>query len=268
MLCLSLPPELERFREKLEPTVKPVIRIQTKPQATAWHQSKFGGLPYLPKGTELPKDASGAAMRLLAQINFEELPLVLEDLPEKGILQFFLSPDADGMGLDFDDQTNQSNFRMVFYEEPVPADGLVTDFSFLEEPKEDDFPPYKESALSFIVDQDAVSNTDRTFEAIFKGIDYEEVVKVEGNQSIIFWQMYAEHFSGEGHKIGGYPFFAQVDLRENERYTDYDVLLLQVDTDEEAGITWGDTGVGNFFISKENLKKRKFSDVVYNWDCY
>nr|WP_316045926.1 DUF1963 domain-containing protein [Planococcus glaciei] len=43
--------------------------------------------------------------------------------------------------------------------------------------------------------------------------------------------------------------------------------MLQVDTDEEAGIAWGDTGVGNFFISKENLKKRNFSDVVYNWDC-
>ena len=29
-----------------------------------------------------------------------------------------------------------------------------------------------------------------------------------------------------------------------------------------------DSGVGNFFISKEDLKNKDFSHVRYYWDCY
>ncbi len=48
-------------------------------------------------------------------------------------------------------------------------------------------------------------------------------------------------------------------------------MLLQVETDWSKGrdveIMWGDSGVGNFFISEENLKNLNFDDVLYNWDC-
>jgi uncharacterized protein YwqG len=37
--------------------------------------------------------------------------------------------------------------------------------------------------------------------------------------------------------------------------------------DAENEIMWGDSGVGNFFIHPEDLKKRDFSKVFYNWDC-
>ncbi|MDN5490601.1 MAG: DUF1963 domain-containing protein, partial [Acinetobacter sp.] len=42
------------------------------------------------------------------------------------------------------------------------------------------------------------------------------------------------------------------------------------DTGEAEGIEimWGDSGVGNFFIHPDDLEKRDFSKVVYNWDCY
>ena len=74
---------------------------------------------------------------------------------------------------------------------------------------------------------------------------------------------------GSGHKIGGYPAFAQDDPREAGTYTE---LLLQIDSDwndeeEDYSIMWGDAGVGNFFISRENLEKLNFEDVLYNWDC-
>ncbi|MBO7381562.1 MAG: DUF1963 domain-containing protein, partial [Neisseriaceae bacterium] len=37
--------------------------------------------------------------------------------------------------------------------------------------------------------------------------------------------------------------------------------------DSKNGIMWGDAGVGNFFITADDLKKRDFSRVLYNWDC-
>ena len=70
-----------------------------------------------------------------------------------------------------------------------------------------------------------------------------------------------------GHKIGGYPYFTQVDPREeNDPHT---FLLLQIDSDEieDKEIIWGDCGVANFFISPEDMANCKFDDVLYNWDC-
>lgn len=49
----------------------------------------------------------------------------------------------------------------------------------------------------------------------------------------------------------GYAFFTQFDLRKyKEEYSGYDILLLQIDTDEHLDIMWGDGGVANFFIKK------------------
>ena len=45
-----------------------------------------------------------------------------------------------------------------------------------------------------------------------------------------------------------------------------EILLFQLDSQDH--ILWGDSGVGNFFISKEDLKNKDFSHVRYNWDCY
>lgn len=72
-----------------------------------------------------------------------------------------------------------------------------------------------------------------------------------------------------GHKIGGYPAFTQEDPRYIAKEDDHDILLLQIDTDDigEREIMWGDSGVANFFISRENLKQRNFQDVIYTWDC-
>ena len=34
-----------------------------------------------------------------------------------------------------------------------------------------------------------------------------------------------------------------------------------------CGIMFGDSGNCNFFISKEDLVKKDFSNVVYDWQC-
>ena len=51
-------------------------------------------------------------------------------------------------------------------------------------------------------------------------------------------------------QIGGYPFFTQYDPRQEDNN---EVLLFQLDSQDH--ILWGDSGVGNFFISKEDLIK-------------
>jgi uncharacterized protein YwqG len=51
----SLSPELEKYRDRIEATIKPYIEIAIENnERSNWWQSKFGGLPYLPKGFEYP----------------------------------------------------------------------------------------------------------------------------------------------------------------------------------------------------------------------
>ena len=79
-------------------------------------------------------------------------------------------------------------------------------------------------------------------------------------------EKYYEKFETWGHKLLGYPACTQSDPRcYNKKYSKYDTLLLQIDTDSD--IMWGDSGVANFFISKEDMKNKKFDNILYNWDC-
>ena len=52
----ELPENLKIYREQIEATVKPYIEIElTESSNPDWWDSKFGGLPYLPKDYEYPK---------------------------------------------------------------------------------------------------------------------------------------------------------------------------------------------------------------------
>lgn len=128
---LNLPSGLAGFRERLEATVKPYIKIQTHlTRKITWWQSKFAGFPYLPKDFEYPRTPEGAYLYLLAQINFEEVPR-LEGFPNKGILQFYLSK-TELYGQDFYNPTNQTGFRVLFFPNPdFNEDNLTTNFDFL-----------------------------------------------------------------------------------------------------------------------------------------
>ncbi len=65
-----------------------------------------------------------------------------------------------------------------------------------------------------------------------------------------------------GHRLGGYPGFTQSDPRPPE---DPRILLVQIDSDE--GLMWGDNGIANWFITPDELVRRDFSNVLFNWDC-
>ncbi|SDY11191.1 YwqG family protein [Thermoactinomyces sp. DSM 45892] len=266
---LELPTVLETYREVLEKTVRPYIHITARKGSTTLFQSKFGGKPYLPLTVDHPVDENGNPMMLLAQLNFEELPR-LEFFPESGILQLFISYDDDLWGLNFDDPTNQKNFRTVYY--PVlmnDESSLVTQFSHIDEinGKEMYTPITEEYQLSYQLKYEAVSSGDHRFERFTSGkINLDSEVEVDGEMSDM-WEHVVDALSAWEHKVGGYPAFTQEDPRY--RHSDYDILLLQIVSDDSEGndIMWGDFGVGNWFIKKKDLLNQNFSKVLYNWDC-
>ncbi|MEK4027830.1 MULTISPECIES: YwqG family protein [Bacillaceae] len=259
---LNLPKELEPYREELEQTVEPVVKIAGLRTSTGLLDSKFGGHPYLPKNMEHPKDENGVYLQLLAQINFAEVP-PMKDFPKKGILQFYIAPEDDLLGMDFEDGTSQKDFRILYHADVTDdRSKLTTDFNYIKPGEEEFFPVTHEIKLSFELDEEPISEGDYRMEQL--SIDLEEM-----SSGTELGEIYAEAFGATGSKIGGYPFFTQEDPRSyREKYQNHNVLLLQVDTDTDLDIMWGDSGVGNFFITKEDLRNLNFTNVLYNWDCY
>jgi uncharacterized protein YwqG len=251
------------------------IKIEEKsPEIT---DSKIGGLPYCLEGKEFPTDEEGNKLYLLAQINFEK-EKTSAPLPEKGLLQFFIA-DNDLMGVDYDDQITQTNFRVIYHE--------TVDYAITAESIENQGIPSSEKAEIYpVTGQFKITLTktrgyttinDIKFENIFKQA-YEEVYGTKLNSKKKYYDILKPEevdkledglnsdSKSPYHKMLGYAFFTQEDPRYVKKYENYDTLLFQLDS-ESKYIIWGDLGIANFFIQKKDLEEKNFSNVLYNWDC-
>lgn len=270
----------------LEKNKKPMIKISLSDDKPNLFQSKFGGVPYLPKDVEAPKNKKNEQLTLLAQINIEEL-LKNNIYPmEEGILQFWILND-DVLGLDYDTHLGDG-FKVVYYKE---IDKSVTEEEVLEKykPYKDEdsyFPIENEFSLSFKLTDGYFSDSNDDFrEIVDKEMKkfhienkekYKEILKVYDNKEYLsYWDIWdileedkeiGKKLFEAGHKIGGFPNFTQSDVRE---IGDYEILLLQIDSEgtEKNEIMWGDCGIANFFIREKDLKELNFEKVIYNWDC-
>jgi uncharacterized protein YwqG len=265
-LNVELSSKLEEFREKIEATIKPYIEITLENnEEPTWWQSKFGGLPYLPKGFAYPTTPEGNYLFLLAQINFAEVPH-LENFPQKGILQFYVA-NEELYGLNYENHANQTGFRVLYFPEPdLNVENIVTNYEFLPEISQYGLPLSGCCSLQFMPKYAPISYNDFQFTELLG----DDIYNLLAEDDRIFDE-YTVLLSPAGHKIGGYPDFTQTDMRYfyNANQQEPYILLFQMDTDanDAIDIMWGDAGIGNFFIQESALKNLDFSSVLYNWDC-
>ncbi len=274
--CEVLESEVMEILDEIKTeTSKNSLSINISSKKPALLESKFGGTPYLPQDMLPPENSKGEQLKLLAQIDCTELKSLL-DFPHVGILQFWVLND-DIIGCDFANPNVQDNFRIIYHEE---IDSSVSEEDVLKKilPPEDEdyFPIQGEFSLTFTEESAMMAVDDCGFDDIFS-TKYKNRFHPKTIESFceigddLYDELYQYH-SGFGHKISGYPGFTQCDPRENsDDYLKYNTLLLQIDSDydgETTNIIWGDSGICNFFISKDALKRCDFSDVIYNWDCY
>ncbi len=261
---IVLSKQLAPYWPQIEATRMPCINIEATPAyGLAFSQSKFGGAPMLPNDFPYPTDSHGQKMFPLAQLNLSEMP-ALEGYPNKGWLQFYTSTN-DVYGLDFDHPNSQKDFRVLYFEN-IDADKIQENFDFIEGMYEQ-APIVNAHALRFTAAEQYVSVDDIRFDKTF-GMDPFEFADTFGKKrsDAIHEELFLQ-FPNTGHRVGGYAYFTQEDPRKYyTEFRDY-ILLLQIDSTEETGIMWGDMGVANFFIHPDQLAKKDFSSVVYNWDC-
>ena len=235
--------------------------------------SKIEGIPYIPKGKKIPTNSKGQQFMFLAQINCEDLK-GLEDFPQEGILQFWILGE-DLLGLDFDDYTNRDGFDVIYYEK-------IEDYYSEDEFKEM-YNPYKfdlkymetliasePCKMKFSLEKQKESFNYELLDNLFKEVLEEESLGFNEKDKLYeeVEKLYDDEFYEEivGTKCNGFPYFTQWEPRDDEQMKEYDTSLFQIDSGKEVMI--GDSGVMHFFINREKLKNKDFSDVFYHWDCY
>ena len=156
---------VKEIREEiLQKTAIPYMKLQLTDTKPSLFDSKVGGIGYVPRDAKIPEDSEGVQLRLLAQIDCAEI--TLEDFPHQGLLQFWILND-DVSGLNFDDNTLQDTFRVLYFVEP---DRTVTEKEICKKvqdsssDEEDYFPVRGCYGLAFSAGVDTISSGDYRFE--------------------------------------------------------------------------------------------------------
>lgn len=220
---------------------------------------------------DVPLDNEGNPMRLLAAIWCSEIKGV-PDFPERGVLRFYVS-DSDAYGADFEEPYVQSGFRVLYDEDESGFDTALED----DPDVSPGFPVQHVLPVRLTPTMGSILSSDYRFYdylgAALKKAGFNDGAM--GISQTALDRFYDENSYG-GHRIGGYPCFEQEDPRDyDDDLRKYDTLLLQIvshtmpgeDGHETELIMFGDEGGCQFFIPREKLRARDFSDVMFWWDC-
>ena len=247
----------------LEPFSRPAIGISRGVSAF----SRIGGLPDLPPSQEWPVDPNGKPLAFLCQIALEELPTMSYSLglPDRGALFFFYCQDQS-FGGDFPDHA--PGWRVVYLPETPPASARLAPSGM--KPK----CIYRPAALGY------------SEITTYRPLDESELDALGVGDDDYYVFLENDERPSPLHLMGGYPdSLHDLDMEERcelasngikphdrkaynspqgiairERPRDWK-LLLQLDSDDRAGMNWGDGGMLYFWIRASDLTAKDFSKV-------
>ncbi len=237
--------------------------------------SKLGGLPDVNAGFVWPH-LHGKPLGFIGQLRCADLPVagLGPDWPTDGLLHFFYDLEEQPWG--GDDVTAETPF--VLYTESTdglrpaptpagaPATGLILPQFGLEPEVVATLPDFQAPETTALGFEDAEADA------------YLEIRTALGE---------SVHGGGPDHHAGGHANNVQGDVRvEFEVYTSPDSdprtkedwiaaagraqdwrLLLQVDTDDDLGVMWGDAGMIYFGIRAADLRQRRFQRAQVMLQC-
>ena len=251
-----------------------VLNEEREPSITG---SKIGGKPYWPADLQYPVDSQGKPMLMIMQVNCSEAGLKAP-LPEHGMLQWFISLDAERMyGCRGNYDEDGSGFKVVYHEQ-VLQNGTLADVPTHDTVDEALTPVKREVAIDVVAEPTPMGVSDGRFNRLFFEI-IKEITGAEHNDQM--WYQYLDNddclyfernmgMRRPCHQMLGYPVFTQEDARRD--IDRHDVLLFQLDSqfssiDNKEVVMWGDMGSGFIFINSDDLNKLDFTHPYYCWDC-
>lgn len=264
---------------------KEVIYIKAeKVDDLSLEESKFGGFPFVPLGGAIPTNAEGSQLALLAQINCAQLP-ENNMYPNDGWLQIWCLED-EMYGFCSDTIQPETNQKVLYIPAGTQGEPLERVEAMYQPYTNEECPLWfvdEQGAiwgmrLSFTHGQQGITYSDGRFRDLFldrwnKRYPEQAVENFYDLPDEIFENMVDSHDGPDcAHQLGGYPYFTQYDPRyefDSAELAKYTEVLFQIDSqfDTKWDLCWGDAGVRNLFISRENLEALDFSDLLYNFDC-
>lgn len=245
MITYKISGILKEHENLIKGTFRYSNEISFKREETKPWESKLGGCPYLKNIKDYPADEVGKPMLFIAQINLTDLEK-LDELPEKGLLQFYVAND-DMFGLE--------DPVIVKYIEDYEEneEHLIKNHPYENEEYKENLPFSHSGKMYFKTREMPMSSSLDLFREIFMN----ELSEAE-------YEKLSDDCYSSDSRIGGYPYFVQNDYIG---FDDDAFLLLQLDIDDECDIMFGDSGNCVFSIPKDALRSRDFSKVVYDWQC-
>lgn len=276
---------LPRVAAELQALVRNAIRIKTIPVTDEAllppGTSKFGGLPDLPGDVAWP-EWNGEPLAFIAQFRLEEVaPYDLERLlPATGMLYFFYEAQQSTWG---DLPGDKGSARVLYYGGDT-ARLRGTPFPETLHEWGRDYPPCRLELSS-----EASMPGKQSMYIDELNLSDEELDAYEGLRQ---W-MKGPDEDFAGHRLFGYPQAIQGDTMQEEcalatggmsvgspqAYQTEEAealkktapewqLLLQVDSDDAAGMMWGDAGIIYYWIKAEDLARRDFEGVWLILQCF
>lgn len=296
--------ELSSYASTLANLAVPCIRITTSPEPDnnlAPGSSKFGGTPDLPEHFEWPYYKKNP-LAFLAQINFADVASYNFDrmLPESGILSYFYELEAFSWGSNAEDIGSWKAYYFENSEKLVrTAPKINPNYPAQEHERKGLFNKvisnfFKGRSLlaSQIIELPHKFNPCRlTFTPEISLPGYErkefEQLKLTEDEFELYYELYDSIFSTYhgANWLLGYPQPVQNDDMELECHsalhnisiTDRKVLfeqaadwllLMQIDSDHNAKMMWGDAGILYLWIKKQDLLHKNFDNVWTILQCY
>ena len=223
--------------------------------------SYIGGQVFLPEGELWPTSSDGQKLTFLAQIDFSEMPN-LPDFPERGMLQFFIGRD-DLFGAKFE-ELEKGDFKLLWRPQ-ASAQGALHESPRTEEDCTPISNKLHNQARRLVAS--AASMTPSTFNLITESFQ-PNLMRCEDAERLTDFIEKRTADTNTRHHTGGYADFTQDDFRKDAKYKDYSHVLLQLWSENDSSLMWGDMGQANFMITRKDLLARDFSRVTFHWDCY
>lgn len=247
------------FRELRERTAKTCCALTITDDEPDILDNKIGGTPYLPIGEPYPRRRDGQPLALLLQVNCKDIGL--PEFPSEGILEIFLDNEV----------RYPAEFEVRYFEEGKP---YQTD---LPEVDTECFVVKKGYRVTAETSMVIIPFDDFRAESILREVaekyglniseDIDELYKLRDFCANI--EYYGKIFAGLPETditLGGYAEFTQCDPRE-EGNENTECLFKLDSCADLSKLHLGDAGILSVMISKEALKKKRFTDAILDWDC-
>jgi uncharacterized protein YwqG len=252
---------LDRHADALLELARPSIRLRSTPapdDGFATGSTKLGGRPDLPRSFEWPRDGNGP-LSFVAQVSLEEISPFSADgrLPRSGLLSFFYDSQQSVWGFD-----------------PADRGAWSVMFTAIDDPLvRHEFPDHLPAGARY-----RACTLHPETEMTYGSWESSEVHALSLTEDERF--AYAEALGGEDppvHRLLGHAAPIQGDMQlecqlvSNGLYCGDDTgyndprarilqpgavdwrLLFQVDSDDNAGMMWGDLGRIYYWMRKEDL---------------